>query len=158
MYYKDRVLPTFNERWAAAVADAKANDEPNPSMMAIRQKVVQECWDQETAEIKEEVHMAVQLDQERRKEEMKTDLSPPKTPEEYQEYVVSQQSRLSSLMYSSRLEYCAPFIKAIAEGLRERTGLAVSILLAGPIPKNDGEIGLRRCVVRFNIPSIFINV
>lgn len=50
------------------------------------------------------------------------------------------------LTYLSRLECCAPFIKAIAEGLRERTGLAVSILLAGPVPKNDGEIGLRRCV------------
>ena len=88
LYYKERVLSTFNDRWAAAVAEAQADDSPVPSMLAIRQKAVQECWENETSEIKDEVHRAIQADLERRTEEMKNDLSPPETPEDYQECVM----------------------------------------------------------------------
>lgn len=49
------------------------------------------------------------------------------------------------------LENIAPFVGAIAEGLYQRTGLLVSIMLAGPIPSDQGRIGVRRyvCYVGF---------
>ena len=147
LYYKERVLSTFDARWTAAEAEAKAQGLAPPTALSVRQRVVQECWEKETQDIKDKVHEAAEADLERRKAELKDSMAPPTTPEEFQQCVLQICClNIALLMFASRLDHCAPFVKAIAEGLRLRTGLAVSIMLAGPIPANGGDIGLRRYV------------
>lgn len=89
LYYKERVLPTFNTRWEEAVAEAAAQSKPPPHPLAVRQAAVQECWEKETAEVKKAVSQAADDDLEARKAEMSTGLGPPTTPDEFQEYVFS---------------------------------------------------------------------
>lgn len=48
--------------------------------------------------------------------------------------------------FRSFIENIAPFIGAISEGLHRRTGMMVSVMLTGPIPSDNGRIGVRRCV------------
>lgn len=38
----------------------------------------------------------------------------------------------------------APFVGAFSEALHIRTGLMVSVMLTGPIPSDNGRIGVRR--------------
>lgn len=87
LYYQDRILPTFQQRWAAAVAAAKEKNLPPPRQMSIRQQVVHECWVAEDEAIKTNVSEAVKLDQQARQAEIMDDRRPPATPEEYQQYV-----------------------------------------------------------------------
>lgn len=87
LYYKERILPLFNERWEAAVVAAKEKDEKPPCQISIRHQVVAECLQNESDEEKARIHELAEADYQRRLAAETEALRPPSTPEEYAEYV-----------------------------------------------------------------------
>lgn len=146
LYYEEKILSTFNERYSAAVTEADRRGEKKPSQMVIRQQVVKEYWEKESPEVKKRVEELAEADFERRVAE--GEITPPVAPEDFERYVICIFNVLV-LIFFSYIETIAPFVGAIAEGLYERTGMLVSIMLAGPIPSDQGRLGVRRYVCHF---------
>ncbi|KAI0682363.1 hypothetical protein BC835DRAFT_1424523 [Cytidiella melzeri] len=127
LYYESRMLETFNERWNAACREAAERGALKPHQLTIRQQVVKEFWDKESPEERQRVHDQAEADFQQRLAAANRDQAAPITLEEYDQSLTN----------------VAPFLKAITEGLAERTGMVISILLAGPIPSDQGRIGMR---------------
>lgn len=52
LYYKEKMLPVFEERYAREVQRAEELGQPKPRQLTIRQQVVKEFWDREPPEEK----------------------------------------------------------------------------------------------------------
>lgn len=82
LYYEEKIVATFNERYAAAVTAAEEAGTTKSKPMAIRQQVVKEFWEKETPEEKQRIEKLAEEDYERRVAEGELDV--PVTPEDFE--------------------------------------------------------------------------
>lgn len=82
LYYKEKMLDTFNERYERAVADAERDGKDKPLPITIRQQVVKEFWDREPPEEKARVKALAQEWHKQNSKEL--DVSPPTNGEDFE--------------------------------------------------------------------------
>lgn len=82
LYYKEKMLPVFEERYAREVERAEELGEPKPRQLAIRQQVVKEFWDRETPEEKARMKTLAKAEFQERLAD--ASLTPPVAPEDFE--------------------------------------------------------------------------
>ncbi|KAG1818250.1 hypothetical protein EV424DRAFT_1540192 [Suillus variegatus] len=120
-YYTLRVQPAVKEELDAM---KNALDAPEPKTREIRvvRKQLASCWENESAEVKEEVAKLAQEMKEKREQEKEAIHDKKELPKEL---VISRLTEILSTFFSE---------------LHDSTGWTFSVLLAGPDPTNAGKL------------------
>ncbi|KAG2116472.1 uncharacterized protein F5147DRAFT_768838 [Suillus discolor] len=120
-YYSSRVQPAVKEELDAM---KNAVDAPEPKKRAIQvvRKQLASCWENESAQVKEEVTKLAQEMKEKRKKEKE---AIPDKKEVPKELVICRLTEILSTFFTE---------------LHDLTGWTFSILLAGPDPANAGKL------------------
>ena len=128
LYYKDRIAPIVNERRKALGADVK-------SILVVK-GVTKELWDNEELDVKEVVA------KERAKAQTLEPDVPERTPQQFQEYVIHSLRDIDTdfLQPRSAIDELPTYLEEVLYKITELTGLTVSVIFGGPIPKANGTI------------------
>ncbi|KAJ7096172.1 hypothetical protein C8R44DRAFT_749019 [Mycena epipterygia] len=114
-YYHERIKPRFDERMIALTQRAEYTGDKVEAEVKVRAAITQEAWDDESLEFQEEGWQALLAD------------SPTRIPEEM----------------AATLSNTAHFLQPYANVISKRYGMCVAVLLAGPIGKKGGAIGVQ---------------
>ncbi|EMD33452.1 hypothetical protein CERSUDRAFT_98555 [Gelatoporia subvermispora B] len=129
VYYQDRVKEAFKARYSEVFkawqesCRSSADLQKPPAQLKIRNEVAAEQWAQESQEFRDELLQLLQEEHDREVEEAK------------RLEVTNEYADISQAMKEASI-----FLHAIAKGLEWRYGLAVSILMAGPMPEKGGSL------------------
>ena len=147
----------FTDALKAWKATGAAAGQPKPMYLSFLKTVTKEQWESETQEFRDQLRAENDEDFREREaaanSELEATASPiaPTSPLEYDEYVLICMLFSFLLTLRRALNNVAPILQAFAEALEERLGMAVSVLITGPIGAQGGKIGVRRCVVVHNV-------
>ena len=115
--------------------------------MTAQQNIAALCWNNEEEAFRETVAAEANAANEQQERELETLRDQPQNAKEYDLYVFEvcylRLYMLTRLVYSA-LKSAGPVLHSIAQALSQRYGMVVSILMAGPIGEDNGEIGVRR--------------
>ncbi|KAI0060335.1 hypothetical protein BV25DRAFT_1839646 [Artomyces pyxidatus] len=127
MFWDSNIKSHFEKEWAKAIAEAGAQGKPMPAEIDVRGRAAREQWKKESAEFQEGVKKAVE-------ERYRVAV------EDYERTYV--QAPLTEEDRDWALPSAYMFLQPIVDLVARRFGMAVSLLMAGPVPSNNGEIGV----------------
>ncbi|KAJ7170447.1 hypothetical protein C8R43DRAFT_944959 [Mycena crocata] len=128
-FYNERIKQRFVDRMQALKRRAEYTGDPEPEALAVLPIVRKEAWEDETPGFQEEVREALEREYKMAVKGWEASLadSPTRTPEE-------MAATLANAAF-----YLQPFVDAI----HERFGMVASLLIAGPVGKLGGAIGMQ---------------
>lgn len=151
---------TVDREWAAykGVPSVKAldvNGDPieTNSVNTFRDKLAARIWAGESEEFRQSVIEEAEEDLQQQHAEKKKMEADPRTPEEYNRYVRLSYVQMFVLNHYRAIKNCGRPVQVLADKLRRRYGMNVTIILAGPHPEDNGEIGVQRSVPRALLTS-----
>ncbi|KAJ7216209.1 hypothetical protein C8J57DRAFT_1538020 [Mycena rebaudengoi] len=125
-YYKSHVKNTFDMEWEWVLEVAEEDGETPPTQINVRNRVTKECWQAETEEFR-----AMVVDLKRKEDDAAQDA--------WEKEQTAEEEVQSAEDYDTALRHAAVTLQPLADAAAKRYGMAVSILLVGPI----GEKGER---------------
>ncbi|KAJ6450540.1 hypothetical protein C8R47DRAFT_1230230 [Mycena vitilis] len=130
-HYESRILPAFEAEMARLLQQFEDGLSPQkPSDVSVRNRVTREQWALESEAFRERIQLEIEEEHSRDMAEYEAaveaanDIADSRTPKEFQKLLTNAAATLDPL----------------AESLSKRYGMAVTILLAGPIPEKGGSI------------------
>ncbi|KAJ7711976.1 hypothetical protein B0H16DRAFT_1744594 [Mycena metata] len=128
-FFEARVKDRFEERYAGLKKCAQYTGEAVPKAIAVQNAVTREMWDEETPAMQNEVKLLWEAEYQRALKGWEASLadSPTRTPTEF----------------AATLDNGAYYIQPFADAIAERFGMVVSVLLCGPIGKQQGVVGMQ---------------
>ncbi|KAI0055823.1 hypothetical protein BV25DRAFT_1842717 [Artomyces pyxidatus] len=121
-FFTTRIEAKFNQEWAKCVAEAGRKAQPLPCRLDVHNRVIRESWEEESETFKNSVHELVETRfREATEEYERTYIEKPKTEEDR----------------AWAIPNAYMFLQPIANLLADRFGMAVSILMAGPVPESS---------------------
>ncbi|KAJ7665858.1 hypothetical protein DFH06DRAFT_1323022 [Mycena polygramma] len=134
VYYESRILPAFDAEMA--MLTQKFEDgllEKKPSDVAVRNRITRQQWGLEDEAFRQRIQLEIEEDHGKDMAEYEAavevanDSADSRTPKEFHKLLTNAAATLDPL----------------ADSLSRRYGMAVTILLAGPIPDKGGSIELK---------------
>ncbi|KAK7050158.1 hypothetical protein R3P38DRAFT_3173224 [Favolaschia claudopus] len=128
-YYETRVKHQVEERLEALERVAARTGEAKPKHIDVISKVTAESWEAESPAFKHECEVAFAKEHEQAVKAWKAALpdSPTRTPEEM----------------AASLDNAAFYLQPFVDAIHERFGMCATVLLAGPIGRHGGKIGVQ---------------
>ncbi|OJT11518.1 hypothetical protein TRAPUB_11936 [Trametes pubescens] len=131
-YYDTRIKASVDAEFNRLCKEAVASNRDAPQHVAVSNAVAARLYAAESAPFKAQMLKDLEADFQQRLAKHKLLTGQNKVPS-------------TAMEYHDELEASGHWLNAFAEHVSRRTGMNVTILLAGPIGENGGEIGVR-CV------------
>ncbi|KAK7017234.1 hypothetical protein R3P38DRAFT_3201625 [Favolaschia claudopus] len=128
-YYETRIKDHVEERMAALARVAELTGEEPAKQIDVVSKVTAEMWNAESPAFRHECEVAAEVDYQQKVKAWKAALpdSATRTPEEM----------------AASLDNAAFYLQPFVDAIQDRFGMCASILLAGPIGRHGGKIGVQ---------------
>ncbi|KAJ7025442.1 hypothetical protein C8F04DRAFT_1269179 [Mycena alexandri] len=139
-FFEERVKERYEERLASLKRRAVFTGEQVPKQLALQNAVTKEVWDEETPGFQKEVTALWEREYNQALKGWEASLadSPTRTPQELA-------ASLENAAY-----YLQPFVDAVAQ----RFGMTASLLLCGPIGRNQGVVAEEQCRARAELAGL----
>jgi hypothetical protein len=126
-----RILAEYETALAAASEEEKQNLK-KPTAVSVRAEIGKQFWLAESIAFREEVEKSRDEVHEREMRDWETTQQKPKTPQEFHH----------------QLTYAGRYIQPVAEAIANQMGAAVAIFIIGPVAEKNGDVEVRRFVLR----------
>ena len=156
-YYEERIRTTYDvlltqvqDEWQTAVASGNTTEHKEPTPMAIRTKTAKTVWEQETQEFKDEFQARVDAEYKQAMETFLNRHQTPSTAEEYHRYARTFLSYhcIQPDAHTRRAYQSMPaVINAFIEGVSQCLGVAITVVMVGPVPSQGGRVSVNRFVL-----------
>ncbi|KAJ7025490.1 hypothetical protein C8F04DRAFT_1269103 [Mycena alexandri] len=128
-FFEARVKERFDARYESLKRRAEFTEEAVPKSIVVQNQVTKEVWEEETPAFREDVRALWEREYQQALKGWKASLadSPTRTPEEL----------------AASLENAAYYLQPFVDAISERFGMVASLLLCGPIGRNQGVVGMQ---------------
>ncbi|KAJ7493549.1 hypothetical protein FB451DRAFT_1387715 [Mycena latifolia] len=128
-FYHSRIVDRFEARMASLKRRSERTGEKTPEALTVWRNVTREVWEEETPAFREEVEEALERDYKVAVKAWEASLadSPARTPEEM----------------AATLDNAGFYLQPFVDAIKERFGMCATVLLAGPMLKHSGAIGMQ---------------
>ncbi|KAL1715563.1 hypothetical protein EV715DRAFT_294021 [Schizophyllum commune] len=145
LHYDERVKPRFEETWVKEVAaweeklaawkaagvDVPA-DQAAPVQVAVRTRVTDACWDAESAPFQARVRLAQEEEEKQFYAALEAAAAAAAAP----------RAARTAEDYMRAIDAAPGYTQPFSDALGNNTGCCVAVLVAGPMPRQGGKIGM----------------